>query len=56
MSELNNALKLNPLKTLAVFFLVISIYIVACEMIQYAYKQLQNMLKGDVSVIFIKNE
>jgi hypothetical protein len=56
MSELNNALKLNPLKIFVVFFLVIIIYIVACEMIQYGYKQLQNMPKGDVSVIFIKNE
>jgi hypothetical protein len=50
MSELNNALKI-----FVVFFLVIIIYIVACEMIKYGYKQLQSTPKG-VSIIFIKNE
>ncbi len=54
MSELNNVLKFNPLKIFAVYILVIIIYIIACEMIQYGFIKLQNTLK-DVSFVSIKN-
>lgn len=50
MSELNTALKLNPLKICSVFFLDIIIYIIACEMIQYGFIKLQNIPK-DVSFV-----
>jgi hypothetical protein len=50
MSDLNNVLKFNPFKMFAVFLLVIIIYVIACEMVQYGFIKLQNILKlEDVS-------